>query len=110
MRIEIQPKLTEAFSDRNYSAFDSIGIIPIILTDELFAGSRERVLRQLKQRSADVRLRIPYEEFCNTSYERRRQIYIDHLIRSVLALRNRMENHAELNELNDIAEIINSIR
>ncbi len=107
---ELQPKLNDAFADKEYSSFDSIAIIPIILTDELFEGQRGRVLRQHKTRSADVRLRIPYDAFCNANYEKRRLIYIDHLVGSVLALKSRMKNNKELKELYDIADTINSVR
>ena len=68
------------------------------------------MLRLHKSRSADVRLRIPYDEFCNSPYDKIRQLYIDHLVDSVLALKSRMKNKAELNELYEIAETIASIK
>lgn len=107
---ELLPKFEAVFNDVEYSAFESFCIIPVILTDEYFKGNKERVLRQHKSRSADVRLRIPYEAFCNARFEKRREIYIDHLVMSVLALESRMKNKSELMELKNIADRINRVR
>ena len=86
-----------------------IGIISIIMPEEFFedGGYRERILFQRKQHSADVRLRIPYKSFIICKPEVRRQLYVDHIIRSIAVLKGRVSKHFEMDRLlSDVRSVL----
>lgn len=63
----------------------SIGIISILMREEFFADGayKERIYYSKKRKDADVRLRIDYYSFLKASKEKRKEIYIDHILESI---------------------------
>lgn len=69
----------------NYGTeFEDIGIITIIVSKRLIdSGVRERKYISRKNKSADIRLFIDYEQFVNATPEKQRLLYIRNIIDSI---------------------------
>lgn len=64
-----------------------IGIISILLPDEYFEDGayKERRYYNKKRKAADIRLRINHKEFVKANKEKRKRMYIDHILDSIRA-------------------------
>lgn len=94
---EMQNKLSFISSQDNLSStkygteFVSISIIPTCVSDEVWytLGWKERILLRRKNREADIRLRINYEQFINADEKCKRAMFIDILVKSIRAIQER---------------------
>lgn len=61
---------------------DNIGIIPICLPEDMLSRGfgKERKYVSLKKRTADIRLRIPYETFMSCNFENQISLCRENLI------------------------------
>jgi hypothetical protein len=93
-------------NDKNYgTALVDIGIIPIIMSQELLDAGffKERRLLKRKEKSADYRLKIDYEKFMNGDDETRRLLIIQNIIDSIRDLGRKLKKDFDAQSLeNDI--------
>jgi hypothetical protein len=78
--------------NNNYGTeFEGIGIIPTCIPESFMSLKvlPERILIKRKAKDADIRLRIPYEEFFNASLDEKRRLYVENIIKSILAVQSR---------------------
>lgn len=108
-------RLTEiqlgALSDSNYGQeLTDISIITIFVPDFLFedGGWKERKLFQRKTHSADLRLRLNYQEFLSATPDRRADIYCKHILDSIETLRKKVSRNFRFDDLlHDISTLLN---
>jgi len=102
----IESELNKALKDKNYgSAIENIGIIPVIITQELLNAGffKERRLFKRKEKSADYRLRINYEKFMSGNDVTRRLLIIKNIIVSIRDLGRKAKKDFDAQSLeNDI--------
>lgn len=76
----------------NYGTeFKSIAIIPSCMSDEFWdaLGWKERKKIWRKRREADIRLRMDYNRFMKETYENKRLMFIDTIIKSIEIIQER---------------------
>lgn len=76
----------------NYGTeFRLIAIIPTCVDDAYWhaLGWKERMNVSRKNKEADIRLRIDYNDFINRTPEQKREIFIETIIRSIRALQTK---------------------
>ena len=100
-----------ATSDLNYGQeLTEIAIITICVPDFLYedGGWRERKLFLKKTHSADLRLRLNYQEFLSATPEHRSHLYCKHILDSIETLRKKVSRHFRFDDLfNDISILLN---
>lgn len=81
----------------------SICIVSIIMPESYYedGGYRERILFRRISKEADVRLRIDYKDFISADYDRRKQMYCEHIVQALSSLRGRVSKSFELDALID---------
>ena len=79
----------------------SIGVISIVMRDKYFeqGGYKERLYYNKKNKEADIRLRINYNRFIKCNYDERREMYIDHILRSIQIAGKKAGDTFDLNRL-----------
>jgi len=90
----VTEKLAPVLENNDYgSEVLELNVIPIIvkLPHEMEGAGwhKERMLFKRKSNSADFRLKIDYDEFCNGNDQHRVNLLIENIISSVLILRKR---------------------
>jgi hypothetical protein len=84
VRQYVEARLNASLSDKEYgSAICSIGIIPMILRPEWQSARKERRLFQRKQRGADYRTAIDFEQFRSGSERVRRRLLVRNIIEAI---------------------------
>ncbi len=72
--------------ENNYGEeFEDIGVIFTCIDNEFWENMqwKERRLVSRKRKEADIRLRIDYDRFINSSYEIKRLLVIDNIVKSI---------------------------
>ncbi len=99
-------KLTEhqlsALDDCNYGhELTTISLITIMMPEDFFkdGGWKERTMFQKKSHSADLRLRLNYQEFLCATPDRRATIYCNHILKSFETLRKKVSCDYRINDL-----------
>jgi len=95
-------------SQENYGdELTDIAIISIVVPEDLFQFLPERKLFQRKSRSADIRLRINFQQFLKAKPEQRYKLYCDHILESVETLRHKVSSGYLFDALiSDISEVL----
>lgn len=78
-----------------------ISLITIMMPKEFYedGGWKERTLFQKKSHSADLRLRLNYQEFLCATPERRAILYCNHILKSLEALRRKVSRDYQFDAL-----------
>ena len=97
---------------RNYGdELTHIYIISIILPPEYFTdgGFKERKIFFRKTHDADIRLRIDYHSFVYAKPDKRREIYKQHIIDSIMTLQRKVSKAYLFDQLvSDVAAVLDS--
>jgi len=95
----------------NYgNEFESIAIIPTCVDDNFWEilGWKERKQIWRKKKEADIRLRMDYYKFMKESYENKRLMFIDIIIKSIQVVQEKSKGDFKGNELiKDIMKAVN---
>lgn len=90
LRKEVEKQLKQLEGKDYGDEVAEIGIIPMVvnLTPELEAAGfhKEKIKYSKKNKDADIRLRINFNEFFNESYEGRKRLLLNNVLESVGAL------------------------
>ena len=89
-----------ALEPKNYGDdLTDIGIISIVLPEELLPNHPERQLFQRKSRSADIRLQMDFAAFVHTKPETRYELYAAHILASLSTLERKVARQFQYAEL-----------
>lgn len=89
-----------ALEPKNYGdELTDIGIISIVLPEELLPNHPERQLFQQKSRSADIRLQMDFAAFVHTKPETRYELYAAHILASLSTLERKVSRQFQYAEL-----------
>ena len=95
----------------NYGTeFQEIAIIPSCMDDNFWEilGWKERKQIWRKKKEADIRLRMDYYKFMKESYENKRLMFIDIIIKSIQVVQEKSKGDFKGNELiKDIMKAVN---
>ena len=109
----LQQEFSEQLSglkDTFYGAeLTSIAIISILLPPEYFSegGYKERSLFHRKECDADIRLRIDFHAFVHAKPEKRREIYKQHILDSLMTLKRKLSGDFDFDQL--LADVSKSL-
>ena len=105
-------KKLELLKDSYYGdELTKIYIISIILPPEYFTdgGFKERKIFFRKTHDADIRLRIDYHSFVYAKPDKRREIYKQHIIDSIMTLQRKVSKTYLFDQLvSDVAAVLDS--
>ena len=104
---EFTAKLSELKDVHYGEELTSIAIITILLPPEFFAegGYPERRLFHRKTRDADIRLRMDFHAFVRAKPEKRRELYRQHILDSILTLKGKVSRDYLFEQLlTDVSE------
>ena len=108
---QICQKLNNALSNNTYGeAITVLFLAPMILQNEIefFAVKKERKLIKHKDKLADFRLRIDYQQFNHGSAVDREKLLLKNVVDSIRIIQQRLKNKFEGKELeNDILDLWN---
>lgn len=91
--------------------FEYVGIITIIIPEEMKEYWKERKYISRKNKSADIRLYIDYERFIKETPKNQRLMYIENIIKSIEVLKERSKGDFKGDKLiQDILEALNVTR
>lgn len=90
------------------SELTEIAIITILVRKELLADGvfPERRLFKRKTKSADIRLRLDFESFLNSTPEQRNELYCSHIIASIETLRKKVGREFRFDDLIQDVKVI----
>lgn len=89
-----------ALESKNYGdELTDIGIISIVLQEELLPNHPERQLFQRKSHSADIRLQMDFAAFVHTKPETRYELYATHILASLSTLERKVSRQFQYAEL-----------
>ena len=97
-------------SDNYGTEFQEIAIIPSCMDDNFWEilGWKERKQIWRKKKEADIRLRMDYYKFMKVSYENKRLMFIDIIIKSIQVVQEKSKGDFKGNELiKDIMKAVN---
>ena len=97
-------------SDNYGTEFQEIAIIPSCMDDNFWEilGWKERKQIWRKKKEADSRLRMDYYKFMKESYENKRLMFIDIIIKSIQVVQEKSKGDFKGNELiKDIMKAVN---
>ena len=101
------PAKLAALEPKNYGdELTEIGIISIVLTEELLPNHPERRLFQRKSRSADLRLQIDFAAFVHAKPETQYELYAAHILASLSTLEHKVSRQFRYAELYRDAEAL----
>lgn len=106
IEIEFSERLLSLEETSYGEELTSIAIIAIILPSEFYSdgGYKERRLFHRKTRDADIRLRIDYHSFVYAKPPRRRELYAENVINSILTLKKKVSSAFQFDRLlSDVA-------
>lgn len=106
---EINRRLDSLTTEYYGDELISIGIISIILSEKYFVdgGYPERRIFSKKNKEADIRLRINFNEFVKATPNRRREIYVNHIIDAIDCLRFKVSKDFSFDKLmNDVIHVL----
>ena len=110
-RNAIEKKIqSELLNKNNYGdAVKGLGIVPIIIPNQTFIDFpkyKERKLFSHKQKEADIRLKINYEDFKNSNDKGREKLIVQNVIESIRIVKSKVKGkfHAE-KLINDISKL-----
>lgn len=88
--------------------FQDVGIITIIIPEEMKEYWKERRYISRKNKSADIRLYMDYERFIKETPKNQRLMYIENIIKSIEVLKERSKGDFKGNKLiQDVLDALN---
>lgn len=89
-----------AIKDKDYGdEFTNIAIITIIMSEKFLDGYPERSLIKRKSKEADIRLQIDYKSFVRASAQKRKLIYIKHIVQCINLIKSKSKGNFNADRL-----------
>jgi hypothetical protein len=107
IRKSIEARLNQSLEGESYGeALEEIAIIPIILGPRFATGHKERRLVKLKEKSADYRLFIDFNNFSQGSTKERERLLLENVLNCIEDIDRKIKAGFDGKRLqNDIKEI-----